>query len=383
MYIVGASQGFLLSFLLFFKRDRYLNWPLIVFMFLTSVELFFQFIYSSGLITQYPHFLYISEPFSMLSGVLLLLFTRNILNEKVEFRRFDLLAFIPFFAYVIYYMPSYLQSAEDKIFDITAFYSEGIFWSENLYEWIAEVIVSVPFLVLSVRLLNKYQEKIKNNYSEISKINYTTVRNLLIVCIGLYFVELVVIVLAFLEVQAAVYFNAVVYISLIIIFYFVGYYVLIRKVNGEVKYIYVNNTNQETGLEKTKPDAIIGTHNKYEKNSLSELKSAEISEKIIHCIEINYPYRNPELRLIDFSRLIDEHPNNVSQILNDVFKMNFYDFINSYRVEEAKKLLKLPDYANYTITAIGFEVGFNSKSAFYSAFKKFTNLTPAQFQKDK
>jgi len=383
LWIIGASQGILLTLFLLLKKDRKINLPLILFVFLTSVELFFQYIYAEKLIFQYPHMLYITEPFSMLSGVLIFFYVRNILYGNFIFKKTDLLFLIPFVLYVIYYLPSYNQSAEDKIYDIIAFYNFGISWRENLYEWIAEVVVTVPFLVFSVRLLKKYHLKIKNNYSDISKISYSVVRNLIIASVFLYSFEILIIVFAFWGLEIVVLLNTFLYIAIIVIVYIIGYDALVRKKNEIIKYIYIEenlNTNS-SALSDIIKNNNIETRRKYEKNALTELKSTEISKKISISIEKVKPYRNPELRLTDFAELIDEHPNNVSQVLNDVLKKNFYDFINFYRIEEAKLLLKSPEYKNYTITAIGFEVGFNSKTSFYSSFKKFTDTTPAQFQK--
>jgi len=61
---------------------------------------------------------------------------------------------------------------------------------------------------------------------------------------------------------------------------------------------------------------------------------------------------------------------------------NFPDYINKYRVKEAKKLLGDNNFSAYTIVAIGLECGFNSKSTFYYAFKKFTGLTPTAYRKE-
>ena len=71
----------------------------------------------------------------------------------------------------------------------------------------------------------------------------------------------------------------------------------------------------------------------------------------------------------------------VSNIINNHSNFNFSDYINQFRIEKAKTLLLEPKYNDYNIEAIGFECGFNSKSAFYMAFKKFTNLTPTEFKK--
>jgi len=383
LWIIGASQGFLLTLFLLLKKDRIINLPLILFVFLTSVELLFQYIYESKLIFQYPHLLYISEPFSMLGGILIFLYTRNIFVEKFILKYTDLLSLIPFVIYVVYYFPTYLQPADDKLFDVVAFFNSGISWRENLYEWIAEIVVNLPFLVFSVLVLNKYNTKLKNNYSDISKISYNVVRKVLIVCIALYCIEILTILFAYADFEIADLINSILYIFEIIIVYIIGYNALVRNKNETIKYIYVHETQnseilQSFAIEEIK---VLKTQHKYEKNALSELKIKEISEKIITCIEKEKPYRNPELRINELSQLIGEHSNNVSQVINDVFKNNFYDFVNFYRIEDAKVILKSPDFKNYTISAIGFEVGFNSKTSFYSAFKKFTNTTPAQFQK--
>ncbi|HOL80934.1 MAG TPA: helix-turn-helix domain-containing protein [Ignavibacteriales bacterium] len=303
--------------------------------------------------------------------------------KNLFFKKNDLLFIIPFALYVLYYYPTYNQSSENKIYDIKAFFDAGISWHENLIEWIAEVVVTLPFLFYSVRLFNRYQNKIKDNFSDITKINYIVVRNLIVASIFSYALEILIIILAFLGIEIVNTLNLFLYITVIVIYYLIGYDALIRPKNEIITYTYINKNQKldKHDLQEFSQNNLIENHRKYEKNPLSELKIREISEKITQSMEKDKLYRNPEIRLTDYAQLINEHPNNVSQVLNDIFKKNFYDFINSYRVKEAKLLLKSPKYKNYTITAIGFEVGFNSKSSFYSAFKKFAHTTPAKYQK--
>jgi AraC-like DNA-binding protein len=71
----------------------------------------------------------------------------------------------------------------------------------------------------------------------------------------------------------------------------------------------------------------------------------------------------------------------VSNIINNNSNFNFSDYINALRIEKAKTILVEPKYNDYNIEAIGFECGFNSKSTFYTSFKKFTNITPLEFKK--
>lgn len=70
----------------------------------------------------------------------------------------------------------------------------------------------------------------------------------------------------------------------------------------------------------------------------------------------------------------------ISKLINSYSNNNFSDFVNLLRVEQAKKFLCNDEFSNYTIVAIGLECGFNSKSTFYSAFKKFTSETPSTFR---
>jgi YesN/AraC family two-component response regulator len=71
----------------------------------------------------------------------------------------------------------------------------------------------------------------------------------------------------------------------------------------------------------------------------------------------------------------------LSQVINERLDQTFSDFINKYRVEEAKRRLLDPKTQHYTVLAIGEEVGFNSKSSFNAVFKKYTNTTPSEFRK--
>ena len=73
--------------------------------------------------------------------------------------------------------------------------------------------------------------------------------------------------------------------------------------------------------------------------------------------------------------------NNLSQVINDRFQKNFYDFINSYRIKRFKLLAKDPKKRNYTILALAYECGFNSKSSFNKYFKSATNTTPSEYFK--
>jgi len=94
-------------------------------------------------------------------------------------------------------------------------------------------------------------------------------------------------------------------------------------------------------------------------------------------------YQETELTLQDLADKIQYPSYLVSQAINEGLNKNFYDLINGYRVEEAKRLLLDPKNSNYTILSVGFEAGFNSKTTFNTVFKKFTGQTPTDYRAKK
>ena len=120
---------------------------------------------------------------------------------------------------------------------------------------------------------------------------------------------------------------------------------------------------------------------KQKKALLDEEAAADYKTKLQQLIETEKPYLNPDVSLRSLADELDIHPNQLSWLLNDGFGKNFNEFINHYRVEEFKRLAKLPENTNLTIMAIAYDCGFNSKTVFNSYFKKETGLTPKAFLK--
>lgn len=94
-------------------------------------------------------------------------------------------------------------------------------------------------------------------------------------------------------------------------------------------------------------------------------------------------YKNPELTLTNLSLLIKASEKKISMAINMSFKMNFNEYINYYRIEDAKKMLLDNKFKEWTILEILYEVGFNSKSAFYESFKQQIGCSPTQYRKNK
>lgn len=105
----------------------------------------------------------------------------------------------------------------------------------------------------------------------------------------------------------------------------------------------------------------------------------EIQEKIDILFETRKIYTNPDLTLSILAKELNVRPQLLSQFINDNLNKSFTQFINEYRIDEAKRLLK--ENTQLKIDAVGFESGFNSSSTFYSSFKKITGTTPSNYQK--
>ena len=92
-------------------------------------------------------------------------------------------------------------------------------------------------------------------------------------------------------------------------------------------------------------------------------------------------FLDENISLPQLAGMLNIHPNYLSQVINERFQKNFYNFINSYRVEEFKRLIALGKNKKQTFFALALDCGFNSKASFNSSFKKITGITPSEFVK--
>ncbi|MCC5825915.1 AraC family transcriptional regulator [Alkalimonas sp.] len=143
---------------------------------------------------------------------------------------------------------------------------------------------------------------------------------------------------------------------------------------------------QKPGFEElyqeTEQQAAIGNEfeasTKYQRSALTSEHAQQIAAKIEYAMLQDKLYLDASLSLPKLARHIHTSANYISQTLNETLGMSFFDYVNKYRVDAAKQQLA---HTDDTVLNIAMNVGFNSKSAFYSAFKKHTELTPHQFKK--
>lgn len=130
-------------------------------------------------------------------------------------------------------------------------------------------------------------------------------------------------------------------------------------------------------LLSTKPEAVTEP----EKSKSEEKIQDTAILKVTAGMEQQKHYLKHNLNIEEFSKRIDLPIKDVSLVINKHYGTNFFEFINKYRVEEAKRLLVDPNYADKTILDILLQAGFNSKSAFHRFFNRLVGMSPSEYRK--
>jgi AraC-like DNA-binding protein len=118
---------------------------------------------------------------------------------------------------------------------------------------------------------------------------------------------------------------------------------------------------------------------KYQKSGLSPESSALLHHQLGQVMTDEKLYRESELSLADLAARLNTQPNYLSQVINEREGKNFYDYINTLRIEEFKRVAASPESRKYTLLALAEQCGFNSKSSFNRYFKKVTGQSPSEF----
>ena len=139
---------------------------------------------------------------------------------------------------------------------------------------------------------------------------------------------------------------------------------LFRNIDSKLKLV------SDIILEEKKSETITISEKEYQED-LVKLKQYMIEEK---------PFLNPSLTIQDVSSAIEIPVRELSLLINHKLEQHFYDFVNTYRIENAMDILKDATKSKVTILEILYEVGFNSKSSFNTAFKKHTGKTPTSYR---
>ena len=152
-------------------------------------------------------------------------------------------------------------------------------------------------------------------------------------------------------------------------------------INHQFDYIHITDfRNYITGPGRIIPKSDNILHRiRYEKSAMTKSETKALISELHELMNKKKLYLDCQLNLKTLADALKTNTHRLSQSLNEYQGENFFDFVNRYRIEEVKKNLADPDSEKFKIIAIAYDCGFNSRSAFYNSFKKFTGQTPSGY----
>lgn len=378
LFVVGAGilQAVFLACLIFFhpRGDRAVNGFLASYILALCIPMFIPLI---------QHFfswqvLLFLDPFLLLSAPALYLYVRSF-KEKVTFRK-ALPHFLLFFLFIVfdYYIYVNLASRYPLSQQVPA---EVIHHPSSMIRVVIRIGQMITYFFLAGRTLSSYQRSIQHLFSETSRINLAWVRWLVN---GYFILTLIMALLYMLILKNPEQFALIVLVNTAIATPYL-YAVTFKGITQPTLWQIRQGLDKEKVLQEIHhaEETELLMHQETEKI----LKPAQSPERTNHIVagtielmEEGKLYLQAELTLQELADKLKAPSYQVSQAINDGLQKTFYDLVNGYRVEEAKRLLLDPKSRTNKILAVAFDAGFNSKTTFNTVFKKFTGLTPSDFK---
>lgn len=368
--LLGISQGIFLTYYYLMKKNRQELSNVFKGLFiLTCVIILSEILLNySGLIVKVIWIENYSEPFVFLLIPLVFLIIKAKLGQG--YTREDHVHFFPFVFYLIYCFTYFLQSPEFKFNSYVYCYQPD--WQTipvnikipedplGLRESLAPLYISQGIVYLYLIYLKLKYFPAEKKFRLFGKKD-TFIRPLFTYWYHALIVTcLIIFVKIHFERDLGDYIIGSYFAILI---YFAGFLALTRQ------FAHRSDNNEDTSIRP-----------KYEKSSLTEDKKNEILSKITVLLEEKKYFTRNTISLSDTAKEINEPSHHVSQVINEKLNKNFFDLLSSYRIEEAKKLLRSATEMKYTIEEIAEKVGYNSKAAFNKAFKNITGQTPSEYR---
>lgn len=354
----GIIHGFIFSLIILINKN--LKSKTSFFLALTILSLAFSnlqyWFIDTGIIPKFRYYdnnlLFI--PFEFLMVPFFFLFIKSYLKKAIS-RKEKIYLFVPFIFTITYLLIIDLLNKNTKVVKIL-----------NLIVEYLSILFSIFIIIYVFKIIMKYEKD--NSKYNISRVVIKTDWLKRIIYIGLSLCVLWLISLNIFKNQfkEGYYQFYPLWIGISILIYWMGYTTILQK-------HLLNERKEIRGKILDKPIDDENLINKEASLTFSKIEVSIIKNKL---------YLNPNISITTLSKKFNLSEGYISQLINKNTNSNFNDFINTLRVNDAKEMLSNPNYNKYTIVAIGLESGFNSKSSFYTAFKKFTGQTPMQYKKD-
>ncbi|MFY0687201.1 MAG: AraC family transcriptional regulator [Cyclobacteriaceae bacterium] len=292
----------------------------------------------------------IAEPFLFLISPLLFFHFRKIVHEEIRFSWVDLIHFLPFLLFFLSFIPTNFFGQETLYFKFL--YSNPLVLT--VFVWVGLILQFLNYLPKLTGLNRQYVQRLESTQSDYHDYDASWIKTFMIIF-------LMILVLLMVVLTGIIHAGTFDHFSLIIpSFFSVMLYVITYKA--------LNQRRLETVKEVKE----------IQEGSMIDL--TEKKSQLEQFMTEQQSFLNSELTLNDLAQQFGMSRNQLSHLINQGFEMNFYLFINNYRVRHVKTLMKEDSNQQYTLLALALDSGFTSKSSFNMIFKKITGLTPSEYR---
>lgn len=366
---IGFAQALFTALIFFLKKplkiaDVILGFWLIAISCMFGLNIFQEFnrvgddswFFSLSISITFPPFLY--------------LYSKYVTIEFERFKKTDLLHAIPLLLIIQLILFFRNSGAVDVKLNVSD--SVQLHWLRN-YFGIFYILILLSYGILAVVQVFRYKKQIKDNYSYHS--DKISLNWLLIVVISFLVTHVLIVLLSTLRESNIITYevNFIQNGILLVYVYVIGIWGY--RQGGLSSGLKPIKLNRKVSVKSDK------TSGKYQKSGLKSTQEKTYLEKLIKSMKQAEIWKDPELTVAKLSAHTSIPKHYITQVLNESLEKNFYIFINEYRVEYAKKLLVSSDYEAWSMIAIGYECGFNSKTAFNTFFKKYTGMPPSEYKR--
>lgn len=360
--LLGAVQGLFLSIYIF-TRKRNINFTKWLGLLVTVVSLhLFEYAANiTGLTFAYPVFIAITYPLLFCMGPFYYFYCRTLTDRSYKINFKSLINFIPAFIVLLMMLPFYTMPDELKVQFMENISENGVIKIpvEQLIFMGSHVIQTSIYIFASYKFIYGKENEVKKFSSDTIVIKNLEWLKKFSLYFSIYFLLYFILVLILIFINA--YQFEIDYSMLLIM-------AALTYILSYVSLAHLEFFRNTEPVESQKNEKI-----------KSNEKFPELKEKLLEYMLSEKPYLKNDLKISELASGLSVPSYQLSQFINDEFSMNFYDFINKYRIEDAKKLL-IDDTHNFKILAIAYEVGFNSKATFNRVFKKITSFTPSEYK---
>ncbi len=378
--LMTAYQCILFALLLLtIKREHYIRNVFLAFFLLQQAAIPLDILISFGAefrhiaIEWSPNLFYVFGFGYWLEGPLLLWYTRSLIYKNYRLRLKDIVYLLPFILYVGYQLIFYysLDVTDKKI--IQEEYDLNLAPQIMNYVTLFREAFRVALGVLCLIEIKRYTQHIHTNFSDIDKIDLTWLK---ILVTGFLVIRTWAVIVAAMIILSISFGIKTDFETMGLL----GNYTTFLLVSVLI-FFGLGHSSVFEGLEQRQNNEPEPVKDEQEPENQKDKIRPELIDQVSRHMETEKPYLTPALTLEKLAGQLRIQPRLLSNIINRHFDCNFFEFINSYRVEEAKRMLADNNHADKTMLDIMLDVGFNSKATFNTLFKKKVGMTPSEYRK--